>query len=384
MRKIAYKNIYLGLLCLEAFAVIMNVAAMSGLVPAIATTFHISNFTAGKIIVVYMIPYGISALFYGYIGDRVSKKAVKVTCSLAFVIFSILCGLAISFKAIIIFRGLSGVVAASTIPISLTLIGDMFPKEERGRAVGIFLSTTYFSTVSGVFLSGILNWRWMFLLPALVGLVAWGLIFFFLPDSEITYKGERETYWKILFSKEGIMVYCYIILTSFMMNGIYSWLGVFLYQEHQMGQFQISTLLTLTGIGSVFGGLIGGILSDKWGKVTMVISGSFLTAAAVHIFTSQILFISIAVALLIYGIGRTINHGSLVTMLTDFPTESRSKAVSLNSFIRFISGGMGTIITGVFVREDFQSTFTIYAIILILCSAVAYPILTPKRMLMLK
>lgn len=357
----------------------MNIAAVAAIVPAIARTFSLSNFTCVRIIPFYMIPYALAALFYGYLTDLWSKKRIKLTFLSLFVLFSFASGIAPSLRTLLIFRLLVGVTAAATVPISLTLIGDIFSKERRGRSVGALFGTVYLSALIGVFLSGFIPWRWIFFIPAIMGLVALILIHLILPQPKHLPPSTRVTYWKVLSSPRGRRVYAFVFLTAFIATGIYSWLGVFFAQERGFNQFQISSLLTMVGIGSIFGPFLGGALSDRWGRAPLVISGLFLAALSVSFFTYQTAFMLMALALLFYGLGRTVNHSSLVAMVTDFPDSSRPRAASLNSFVRLLSGGLGTALTGIFVARNFQISFFIYALLLIILGLIAYPILLKRE-----
>lgn len=353
----------------------INIAAVAAIVPAIARTFALSNFACGRIIPFYMIPYALAALFYGYLADVWSKKRIKLTFLSLFVLFSFASGIAPSLRTLLIFRLLVGVTAAATVPISLTLIGDLFSKERRGRSVGALFGTIYFSSLIGVFLSGFIPWRWIFFIPAIMGLVALLLIHLILPQPKHIPPPSRVTYWEVLSYPRGRRVYAFIFLTAFIATGIYSWLGVFFAQERGFNQFQISSLLTIVGIGSIFGPFLGGVLSDRWGRAPSAVLGLFFAGLSVSLFTYQTAFMIMALALLFYGLGRTINHSSLVAMVTDFPDPSRPRAASLNSFVSLLSGGLGTALTGIFVARNFQMSFSIYALLLIILGLITYPIL---------
>ena len=357
----------------------MNITAVAAIVPAIAKTFGLSNFTCGRIIPFYMIPYALAALFYGYLADIWSKKRIKLTFLSLFVLFSFASGIAPSLRTLLIFRLLVGVTAAATVPISLTLIGDIFSKEKRGRSVGALFGTVYLSSLIGVFLSGFIPWRWIFLIPALLGLVALLLIYSILPQPKHIPPPSRVTYWGVLSSPRGRRVYAFIFLTAFIVTGIYSWLGVFFSQEKGFNQFQISSLLTVVGIGSIFGPFLGGALCDRWGRPPLVVLGLFLVGLSIPLFTYQAVFMLMALALLFYGLGRTINHSSLVAMVTDFPDPSRPRAASLNSFVQLSSGGLGTALTGILVARNFPITFSVYTLLLIILGLIAYPVLTSPR-----
>jgi predicted MFS family arabinose efflux permease len=72
------------ILCLEGAILSFNVAAAAALIPSVATDFGISEFVAGRIVWLYMIPYGIAALFYGPLVRAFDAKKIELICLLSF------------------------------------------------------------------------------------------------------------------------------------------------------------------------------------------------------------------------------------------------------------------------------------------------------------
>jgi len=323
--------------------------------------FGIPDFTMGSIIVAYMIPYGVAALLYGPFSRVVNTKKVALYCLFIFSISSFVSGIVDSFNLLIFSRVVAGIAASAIIPLSLALIGYIMPYEKRGKAVGIFFSVTFASSVSGVFLSGLVDWRWMFLIPALGGVIIFVLALVLFPPVEREQKGFKVNYLRVLFRDEGRGVFAYIFLVAFIYSGIYSWLGVFFAHKFGMSQWWISLSLTSVGLGGILGELAGGIFADRKGRIIVAACGVFLlfiTTVGIA-YTSS--FLVLGLLLFLHGLAWTINHSALSTILTDFPSHSRAEATSLNSALRFVSGGIGTAVTGFWIARGFNPTFLVYA-----------------------
>jgi predicted MFS family arabinose efflux permease len=82
--------------------------------------------------------------------------------------------------------------------------------------------------------------------------------------------------------------------------------------------------------------------------------------------SGRILFL--AIIMFIWGFGWTVNHAGLSTYLTDLPKPYLQEVSSLNSSVRFISGGLGTAIGGVLLQRSFTVTFVIVGVILLVLS----------------
>lgn len=65
--------------------------------------------------------------------------------------------------------------------------------------------------------------------------------------------------------------------------------------------------------------------------------------------------------MIVWGFGWTLNHAGLSTQLTDLPKELIPEAASLNSSVRFISGGVGVAAGGWLMQRSFTLGFTVLA-----------------------
>lgn len=86
-----------------------------------------------------MIPFGIFQLVFGPLADRFGKRQVISIAMIAFTVGTGLSALGSSLTGLAVYRALTGVFAASVMPISLAPIGDLFPMEERQGAIGTFM-----------------------------------------------------------------------------------------------------------------------------------------------------------------------------------------------------------------------------------------------------
>lgn len=73
----------------------------------------------------------------------------------------------------------------------------------------------------------------------------------------------------------------------------------------------------------------------------------------------------LALLMVIWGLGWTFNHAGLSTLLTDLPKEFLNEAASLNSSVRFLSGGLGVFLGGILMQRSFNLEFIIFGICLL-------------------
>ncbi|MFH1692258.1 MAG: MFS transporter [Candidatus Omnitrophota bacterium] len=373
------KKITFIILCLEGAVLSFNVAASAALIPSIALEFGLSQFIVAKIIWLYMLPYGVAALFYGPLVRLVDAKKVEMACMMFFAIANLSAALSGNIYILFISRFFMGLFGASVIPLGLILIARHIEDKKRGKFVGIFFSATFVASLLGLFLSGILYWRLIYLIPAIAGLLLFFVILFYLPSFRGDATGFKMHYASAFKDRKVLVVFSYIFLISLFYHGIQQWLGVYFSQRLLFGQFFISMLITLTSFSGIFGEVAGGYLADKMGRLkTMNFGIIFMILSVFALIFKMPVYIS-AVIMVIWGFGWTLNHAGLSTLLTDLPKKFLNEAASLNSSVRFISGGLGAALSGVLMRKSFTLGFMVLGFCLLVLAGFAGKLLREKK-----
>ncbi|MGF6888756.1 EmrB/QacA subfamily drug resistance transporter [Nocardia sp. GAS34] len=130
---------------------------------------------------IYLLAQAVTVPIYGKLADTFGRKPVMLFGIAVFALGSLLCGLATSMVALIVFRAIQGVGAGAVQPMSMTIAGDIYTLEERAKTQGYLASVWALSSVLGPLLGGVfseyLSWRWIFFvnLP-LAALAAWMLL----------------------------------------------------------------------------------------------------------------------------------------------------------------------------------------------------------------
>lgn len=114
----------------------------------------------------YLLTMSVTTPIFGKISDLFGRKLVFVIGSILFLGGSLMCGFAMSMEQLIIFRAIQGIGAGGLIPVTFTIIGDIYSMEERSKVQGYLSSVWGISSLVGPLLGGYvvdyLNWRWVF------------------------------------------------------------------------------------------------------------------------------------------------------------------------------------------------------------------------------
>lgn len=347
-------------LCLEGAVLSFNVAAAAALVPSVAGTFAVSLFFAGSLIWVYMLPYGLAALLYGPLVRAYDARNVELICLFGFSAANLWAAKAHGIQALFMARFFTGVFGASVIPLALILLGRHTPSAQRGKYVGVFFGSTFVASLAGLFLSGVLHWRMIFLIPAVAGFLLWIALYFYLPSFSQDRGKFSINYFFVLKDRRVAAIFTYIFLVSLFYHGIQQWLAVYFSSKFLFGQFLISMLVALSGLSGIFGEVFGGLLSDSLGRQRTAGLGIALMAISALLFIFKSPLVILALLVIAWGMGWTFNHAGLSTMLCDLPDKFLNEAASLNSGVRFISGACGAALGGVLMQRNIDSGFIFF------------------------
>ncbi|MFE2865145.1 MFS transporter [Embleya sp. NPDC059259] len=176
--------------CVALMAVIASVSGLNVAQPELAVEFDASQSTILWMINVYTLSLAALLLPLGAVGDRLGRKPMLVAGLIVFGLASAAAGLAPSSEVMLAARVVAGIGAAMIMPITLAVITATFPEGERGRAIGVWTGVAGGGGILGMFLSAALvdvaNWRWLFVLPVVLVVVALVMAVRSVPDSRET------------------------------------------------------------------------------------------------------------------------------------------------------------------------------------------------------
>jgi MFS family permease len=126
----------LWVLSAATFLIFFQAYMVAPLIPRLAEGFGVSSQSVGLIVPAYMIPYGVSTLFYGLLSDRLGRWRIMRASLVAFLALTAVTATSQTASQMILWRLLTGLGASGVVPLALALIGDLFPYERRGRPLG--------------------------------------------------------------------------------------------------------------------------------------------------------------------------------------------------------------------------------------------------------
>lgn len=170
----------LGLLFVGVLMGALDIAIVGPALPAIRAEFGVDDRALSTLFTVYVLFNLVGAPLMAKLSDRHGRRVIYLLDVALFALGSLLVATAPAFPLVVAGRAIQGFGAGGIFPVASALIGDRFPPERQGRALGLLGAVFGLAFLVGPVLAGILlhaaTWHWLFLvnLPVAALVLLWG------------------------------------------------------------------------------------------------------------------------------------------------------------------------------------------------------------------
>lgn len=183
-------------------------AAIEGTVTGPAGPAIVGDFQGIKwlswIFTAYLLAMAVTTPIFGKLSDLIGRKPVFIGGAVVFLAGSLLCGVSQSMEQLILFRGIQGIGAGALIPMTFTIIGDIYSLKERAKTQGLLSSVWGISSLVGPLLGGYvvdyLSWRWVFVFNLPFGVLSILFISRYLKEERVRRKTTIDVAGVLLFA----------------------------------------------------------------------------------------------------------------------------------------------------------------------------------------
>ncbi len=361
----------LRLLAATTFLIFFQAYMVAPMIPKLSAVFGVSPRVIGLIVPAYLIPYGVSTLFYGLLSDWIGRRRIMLASLFAFVLLSGLTATAHSASQLILWRLVTGLGASGVVPLALALIGALFPYEERGRPLGWLFGAMAggmaFGSTFGVLLEPVIGWRGVFLTVSGFGLIALLLLKPFVgllgdaarqrpPGLPEVFRG----YKSLLSSGRGRSTYTYVFANAIFHSGVFTWLGLYFERRYGLGEVGIGLALLGYGVPGFLLGPVIGRAADRWGRKWLIPTGVAIAAFSAAVLIPQLPLALAAVAVTALSLGYDMTQPLLAGIVTSLSKERAGQAMGLNVFALFTGFGLGSMLFGELLRTGFPISLAVF------------------------
>lgn len=161
------KKISIIALALFTFITPLASSMFAPAVPQLLVEFDISSRLLSQFVVsVYVLGFAVGPLIVSPMSEVYGRYPVYIVGYIGFIAFTIGCALATSMPMLIVFRFFAGCFGVTPVAIGGGTIADLFPKEQRGKFMGLWalgpMLGPMVGPIGGGYLAAALNWRWVF------------------------------------------------------------------------------------------------------------------------------------------------------------------------------------------------------------------------------
>ena len=178
--RIDYKWIALSVTTIGALMAAIDSTIVILALPDMMVKLHADLVEMVWVIMAYILISTVFLLTFGRVADMLGRVRMYNLGFVVFTVGSALCGISQNATQLILFRLVQGAGAALMMVNSPAILTEVFPPDERGRALGINGITWALGGIAGPLLGGLIlstaNWRWIFYINVPIGIIGtiWG------------------------------------------------------------------------------------------------------------------------------------------------------------------------------------------------------------------
>lgn len=233
--------------------------------------------------VVYAITYAVAGVPLGMLIDRTNRRNLLAGLVVIWSGFTALSGMAQNFTHLIMARLAVGAAEAGGAPAAMSMVTDLFPKETRSRALGIFWASTAVAAALTFIVGGLVisawGWRSAFFIAGAPGLVLGVLLWRTVrepvrgafDDAQADHEpapGLPATVRYAVRQPVFVAVFVAMTLNSMTASGVLVWIAAFMLRTQELDIVQAGMVVGIAAgvfgtAGTVLGGILGGRLAAR-------------------------------------------------------------------------------------------------------------------------
>lgn len=326
--------------------------------------FHITPQQFTFLVSAYTISAAVSGFTAAFFVDRFDRKKMLLFAYTGFIVGTLACGIAPSFSLLLMSRTLAGIFGGMVGAQVLSIISDIFPYEQRGKAMGSVMSAFAIASTLGVpfalYLANHFSWHAPFLLVGGLGVFVIPLIIKYIPSMTDHLRKENgqspfDALMNVVRQPQlmlGLLFSCMVMMGHFL---IIPFINPYMEFNNGYSKTQTPMIYLVGGIASFFAANILGRVADRYGKLVVFTVCVGLSLFLVYGITN-LPVMPFAIVLTLFAVWFVLSTGRGITaqaMISNMvPPEHRGSFMSFNSSVQQLGTSIASLTAGVLVTED--------------------------------
>ena len=369
----------------------LMMALLSPLLPFIRSDFTLSYTQVGGLLFAYNIAYGISQLPAGWAADRLGPR-IMLTVGVAGVAFAgLLIGLSPNYVILALFLVILGLVGGGYHPAASPLVSASVKPERRGIALGIHqiggTGSFFLAPLIAAGIASALGWRGTFIAISIPA-IAFGIVFYlFLGRMGYTNTARKQAADASTTGppepRDLRRLSAFIALGIASMVLVYSSLMfVPLYAVDVLGTSEEwgGAMLSIAFFGGLWGGPLGGYLSDRFGRIPVIIAVGIIAGPAIYFLNQLSLGVGFYAVLLIMGTAMHVGMPVVEAYIISHVSPQKRSTVLGIYYMGSRGGPAITLLIGYLLDQyGFYATYTGVSVVLVIITLACAVLLWGKR-----
>jgi len=377
----------LPLFILAHFSHHFTASLFQPLSPFIRDEFNLDYTQIGWMMSAYTLTYGLSHLPAGWLSDRLGPRLMITIGISGAALCALFAGLAPTYLALVTFMILLGAVGGGYHPASSPLVAASVDKKSQGRALGLHqiggTASFFLTPLIAVAIAGALGWRGSIITMSIATFIIGIVLFVILGKRGYTRKTLEVTTTTpedgpptasgsmrrlIPFILLGVTLQVIIFSVSY-------YIPLFAVDNLKASEQTGAFLFSLFHFAGLWAGPIGGYLSDRWGKLPVMLTVSLIAGPALYLLSLSSLGWSVWGVLLLLGVCMYMSMPiTEAYIITHAPQRRRSTILGIYYFASRGGIGLSAPLVGYLADHySFATSFTIMGGVLLgivlVCSA---------------
>jgi DHA1 family tetracycline resistance protein-like MFS transporter len=345
----------------------------------------------------------VAAPFMGSLADRYGRRPLILLSLASFAAANIGFLFVSSTTGFIVIRVLEGALSAGLFPAAMGVVADVVPENDRARWVGIVMGSYGAGLIFGPVVGGILYDGWGFAAPfitsAIMAVIALVAAVVMVPETrtpEIRWREKlrnrrttasapvsEESFWASL--PRPLYVFGTLLVLDFIGVFVFAFVEpqMIFYFYDQLGwtTIQFGVVVGAYGLAMVFGQLVLGRSSDRFGRKPLIVLGILLSTS---LYAGLVLVTRFPLMLLVAalaGLGSALISPALSSYYLDITDEQyRARILGLKESSASLGGVLGPLLlVGVSAMMSAQGVFTLAGVVMVAAAGLAIIALPKPR-----
>jgi predicted MFS family arabinose efflux permease len=339
------------------FTMIVDFMIMMPLSSQLMAVFNIQPGKFGVLVSSYSIAAGVSSLLASSVADRFDRRGALLVSYVGLLIATFACAYSNTYELLLVARIVAGFFGGVLSSIVLAIVGDIFPPQRRGKAMGIVMMAFSLAAIAGVplglFIANHFSWQTPFSALAIAGIIVLMVAYRVVPNVRGHLNQPRVNFFQSYIDLFKITNHWWAFLTSCLVVAagflVIPYIAPTMVSNSGMSDSQLPYIYLVGGAATLITRPWIGRMTDKY-KHAKVLAYTSLASFVPIILVTQTLHTPFVMQLIfatlffVFVSGRFIPMSALVT--ASCQPQLRGRVMAFSSAMQNFGSGCAALIAG--------------------------------------